>query len=291
MSGFSAGWLDLRESADTQARSATLVEVLDRRDAAPDSPLAVFDHGAGTGANLRYLAPKLGGVQHWMLVDHDAALLDAARVRLIEGGRGRGAAISSAHGETLFVAADFTCAIRTHKLDLARDLGSLVVPDNSLVTASALLDLVSAHWLEQLATMCRNSRARVLLALTYDGRMRLQPGGPDDAFATRCFNRHQLLDKGFGPALGPRAAETTADFLTARGYAVTSAASDWHLDMRDGHLQTQLLDGWLAAALEIAPEERPRLTRWHAAHRRRIDAGGTQLHVGHRDLAGRAPAA
>jgi hypothetical protein len=112
-----------------------------------------------------------------------------------------------------------------------------------------------------------------------------------DAFATRCFNRHQRLDKGFGPALGPRAAETTADFLTARGYAVTSAASDWHLDMRDGHLQTQLLDGWLAAALEIAPEERPRLTRWHAAHRRRIDAGGTQLHVGHRDLAGRAPAA
>jgi SAM-dependent methyltransferase len=288
VSGFSADWLDLRERADTQARSAALVEALPR-DRNSDSPLAVFDLGAGTGANLRYLAPKLGGLQHWLLVDDDDALLDVARVRLIEWGRSLDATVTSAHDETLLVARGFTCAIRTRKLDLAQDFVVLALPDECLVTASALIDLVSARWLEQLATACRTARASILLALTYDGRMMLEPGDPDDDFAVRCFNRHQLLDKGFGSALGPRGAEAAEELLAAQGFDVRSAASHWRLDSRHRRLQAQLLDGWLAAAIEIAPEERLRLTQWHAAHRRRIDVGETQFVVGHRDVLARVP--
>ena len=67
MSGFAAAWLRLREPADAAARDAELVAGF----AAP-SERFVIDLGAGAGANLRYAAPRLGGVQHWTLVDHDA---------------------------------------------------------------------------------------------------------------------------------------------------------------------------------------------------------------------------
>lgn len=35
----------------------------------------MLDLASGTGANLRFLAPLLGGEQHWRLVDHDPVLL------------------------------------------------------------------------------------------------------------------------------------------------------------------------------------------------------------------------
>src|SRR5512145_1693947 len=36
---------------------------------------SVVDLGAGTGANLRYLAPRLGSPQDWLAVDSDPVLL------------------------------------------------------------------------------------------------------------------------------------------------------------------------------------------------------------------------
>src|SRR5262245_8239521 len=66
MAGFSAAWLGLREPADRAARAAAVttfvVEALGRR-----SGLRVLDLGAGTGANLRYLAERLSGNQFWTL--------------------------------------------------------------------------------------------------------------------------------------------------------------------------------------------------------------------------------
>jgi hypothetical protein len=117
--------------------------------------------------------------------------------------------------------------------------------------------------------------------------MTLRPGSPDDELARGLFNRHQRGDKTFGPALGPDATGAALEIFAARGYALEQAPSDWRLDPRQQRLQAALIDGWLAAALEIAPAERARLTRWHTQHRERIDAGCSELVVGHRDFAGR----
>ncbi|MGD8498218.1 MAG: class I SAM-dependent methyltransferase, partial [Chromatiales bacterium] len=59
MSGFSPDWLALREPLDARARSAALVDRL--RAQAPRGPRRILDLGSGTGSNLRYLAPRLGG--------------------------------------------------------------------------------------------------------------------------------------------------------------------------------------------------------------------------------------
>src|SRR5947207_1786351 len=83
MSSFSSDWLALREPADHKARSARLASTI--ADVLPSVyDLAVLDLGAGTGSNFRYLSRRLERHrrQHWLLVDHDAALLARAEQEL-----------------------------------------------------------------------------------------------------------------------------------------------------------------------------------------------------------------
>ena len=78
---FDARWLSLRAAADTRAREptlATLVPRLVRHLAAAGADrhgLEIIDLGAGTGANQRWLSPRLPFRQGWLLVDPDDSLL------------------------------------------------------------------------------------------------------------------------------------------------------------------------------------------------------------------------
>ena len=276
MSGFSADWLALREPADARARDACsgLLDALPRC-AAPATaaahagtvdaaaPLQVLDLGAGTGANFRYLQPRLRGAPHWTLADHDRALLDVAVAR-----------------------AATTARLATTVVDLAAALESLAFPAGGLVTASALLDLVSGPWLARLADRCRAARAQVLFALTYDGRCTCRPTEPDDVKIIALVNRHQRTDKGFGPALGPAAAHAAAAQFALRGYRVRRARSDWRIDASEPALQAALLGGWAQAARAIEPAAGAQVDDWLERRRRHLANGRSQLTVGHEDLAG-----
>ena len=91
-------------------------------------------------------------------------------------------------------------------LDLTRDLEAALEGPVDLVTASALLDLVSETWLERLAVETAARSIPLYAALSYDGRIELTPPDPLDAAIVAAVNAHQRTDKGFGPALGPAAA-------------------------------------------------------------------------------------
>jgi hypothetical protein len=286
VSGFSAEWLELREPFDAAARAASLVADLKRHVATGnrDAPLHVVDLGAGAGSNLRYLAPLLGGVQRWRLVDHDSLLVDAALATTHAWAAARGADVLRSGSRLRIRAAEFACEVTCERVEL-EDL-AIDLPAGGLVTAAALLDLVSHDWLEALARRCRAARAAVLLALTYDGRTTAKPGEPEDPVVLAMFNRHQLFDKGFGPALGMRAPGAAEAAFEAHGYELRVATSDWVIEPTDRALQLALLDGWLGAALEIAPESRLALTSWHQRRRAHVLAGRSELRVGHVDLAG-----
>jgi hypothetical protein len=287
VSGFSAEWLALREPFDAAARAAPLVASLRAHVArgTNDAPLPIVDLGAGAGSNLRFLAPLLGGVQRWRLVDHDASLLDAALVRTEEWAARRGDEARSTATALEIRSATFVCTVSSQRADLAA-LDAVELPVAGLVTAAALLDLVSRDWLETLARRCRAARAAVALALTYDGRTTATPAEPEDAAVLAMFNRHQLFDKGFGPALGLRAAAAAEAAFEAHGYELRVATSDWVIGAGEHALQLALLDGWLSAALEIAPESRLALTSWHARRRAHVLAGRSSFRVGHVDLVG-----
>lgn len=294
MGEFSAHWLTQREPADRKARSVALIAPLVERLGAARGdhvhPLRVLDLGTGTGANVRYVAPHLPGSQHWRLVDRDADLLRQLPKYVAAWALDRGAIVSG--GSTSFVARGPTlhCAFETRAADLARLADDAtfgpVFRGCSLVTASALLDLVSERWLELLVSRCSAGGAAVLFALTYDGRMACRPEDPDDEWIRGLLNRHQQTAKGFGRALGPDAAAVAIRLFGEAGYDVAAAPSDWVLGAVDTGLQRPLLEGWAGAAAEIVPGETPRVNEWLTRRLVHLDAGRSELVVGHQDFAG-----
>jgi hypothetical protein len=270
MSGFSLEWLALREPADSAARSAALVTQLSGGlGRAQDGTLEVVDLGAGSGANLRFAAPLLGGRQRCRLVDDDAELLGAAPRERVSG-------VSP-------------CAVETQRADLA-NLAALRWPPGALVTASALLDLVSAEWLAALAARCREALSPVLFALTYDGRIELSPAEPEDAEVLALVNAHQRGDKGFGPALGPAAAEAAPRAFAAAGFRCATTRSDWVLAPDAAAVQTAVIDGLRQAAGETAPARAAAFAAWQARRLEHVARGHSTIVVGHVDFAAWLPA-
>jgi hypothetical protein len=281
---FSADWLALREPFDTAARAAPLVAALRTHLTAGTvaAPLEVVDLGAGAGSNLRFLAPRLGGVQNWLLVDHDAALLAAAQSTLRAWAQAQDAVASTATEPLTIAARGFSCSVACEERDLANTWPAL--PPGALVTGAALLDLVSASWLDELIGACKDARAVVHFALTYDGRTTCVPIDAQDAEALELFNRHQLGGKSFGPALGPDAAREAAARFTTAGYTVEALQSDWRIGPEHRAMQDALLEGWLGAAVEMAPARRDALAAWHRRRRVHVAGGRSTLVVGHVDF-------
>ncbi len=99
-------------------------------------------------------------------------------------------------------------------------------------------------------------------------------------------NQHQRTDKGFGPAVGPDAADVAARCFADLGYRVQRAPSDWLLTPASGALQRQLIDGWAQAAAEMAPQQIRAIDAWRERRLAHVAAGWSAITVGHEDVAG-----
>lgn len=284
MSGFAADWLALREPFDAAARSRALIAEL-RTHLPRGERLEILDLGAGAGSNLRYLAPLIGGAQRWRLADHDPRLLETAIATTHAWADERGSTVKRVGSALAIRGGDLECEVACEFADLA-DLADVDMPADGLVTAAALLDLVSQSWLDELARRCRAARTAVCFVLSYDGRTTTDPTEAEDSEVLELFNRHQLGDKGFGPALGPRAATAAEAAFRAQGYEVRVASSDWLVGSDEPALQLALLEGWVGAARAIAPERDSALATWHERRCAHVAAGHSTLRVGHVDLVG-----
>ena len=261
MSGFSADWLALREPYDARARNRDVLDSVATAAAAGDA-VAVVDLACGTGSTLRAVAPRLPPRQDWRLVDNDLSLLArAAAGKAIPG-----------------------IAVTRIPVDLARDLEAALDGPVNLVTASALLDLVSAEWLDRLVIEVAARPLPFYAALNYDGRVSFDPADPLDAAVIAAVNLHQQTDKGFGPALGPGAAEAAIARFQAADYAVVHGRSDWHLSPRDHGIQRDMLAGWAGAAREIGAVSLPDAAAWLTRRRDLLAAGRSTIKVGHVDI-------
>jgi SAM-dependent methyltransferase len=276
---FDADWLALREPFDAAAREASsrlLARLKSMRPA--QGPWRVMDLGCGTGANWRWLAPRLGGEQQWLALDHDAALLRAWP--LPAGAEGR------PDGPLRWRGTHFDATLLRREAELARELHALPWASAQLVTASALLDLAGADWLNGLVDRAIEARATLFFALNVNGVHTWAPFDGDDARVDGLFAAHQGRDKGLGPALGARAVPWLAQALRARGYRVALARSDWRVrrGAAVGHhaMKTALLEGFARAAIEQAPKSAPLIGAWRARRLRSIEASA--LRVGHLDL-------
>ena len=261
MSGFSAEWLALREPYDLRARNPAVLEAV-ASSLKSRSSVRVVDLAAGAGSTLRALRPHLPARQHWKLIDNDRDLLT------------RATATPPAEG----------AAVTAVPLDLNLDLDAALDGPVDLVTTSALLDLVSATWLDRLAVEITARSIPFYAALSYDGRIGFSPPDPLDAEITAAVNAHQRTDKGFGPALGPAAAAFAIARFEALGYSVVHGASDWVMGPDDRDMQTEILNGWAAAARDLGAPSLPDATGWLARRLAAIAEGRSSLQVGHVDF-------
>jgi hypothetical protein len=243
-------WLLLREPADAAARSAELVERLRRRLAKAD-PLLIHDLGGGSGAMGRWLAPRLPEQQHWVVHDRDAGLLELAVAT-------RPAAVT----------------VEARRSDITR-LTPHDLAGASLITASALLDLLTAEGLVRLLRVCTGRP--MLLTLTVVGRVILNPADPLDARIGAAFNAHQRR----GGLLGPDAVATAVKEL---GAEVLVRPSPWRLDAAHPDLTAEWFDGWVAAACEQEPALATEAGAYRDRRLAQAAAGELAVTVDHADL-------
>jgi hypothetical protein len=246
-------WLSLREPADAAARSVELADRL-ARHLATAGRLVIHDLGGGSGAMGRWLAPRLPAPQHWVVHDRDADLLKLA--------------VGDAPGDV---------SVEGRRSDVTR-LTRDELAGASLVTASALLDLLTADELARTLAACAG--CPMLLALTVAGRVTLTPEEPLDALMGAAFNAHQRR----GGLLGPDAVAAAVHELSGTGAEVALRPSPWRLDAADAALTAEWLGGWVAAACEQEPALAEDADAYRERRLAQAAAGELRVIVDHADM-------
>jgi hypothetical protein len=266
--GVTPQWLALREPADASARARGLVRML-AADLAGQHPIVVHDLGSGSGSQGRWLAPLLPGPQHWVLHDRDGDLLRVAEDRP-PGRAADGAPVT----------------LETRRTDLT-ELTASHLAGASLVTASALLDMLTADEAEHLVGCCVAVGCPALITLSVIGRVVIDPVDPWDAVLGAAFDDHQRRTTGGRTLLGPDAAAHAVGCFHWLGAEVRTRPSRWRLGAGSEALTTEWLRGWVGAACEqrpeLAGEGRAYLERRGAA----LAAGRLHVTVHHLDLLAR----
>ena len=265
MSGFSPDWLQLREPADHAARAENVASIVTKHFAGK-SDIRVLDIGCGAGSNVRGSYQLLPAKQSWRMVDHDPLLLETARRDLI---RWADDVTEPAEDSNLLHLVKDQKSIEIELIvgDIAGGIQDVLPHHVDLVTAAALLDLCSQKWIEGfVATLAKHSLP-IFTTLIYDGRDRFEPHHVADFDMLEAFHRDMTRDKGFGPALGTKAADSLAKSLQKSGYRVLLGDSPWELDVSDtlaialaqgfaeavsttGTIEADIVDQWLDFRLE-----------------------------------------
>jgi trans-aconitate methyltransferase len=261
----SAGWLALREPADAAARATDLVDQI-RQRLQPSGRHVIHDLGCGTGAMGRWLAPLLPGTQHWVVHDRDADLL-----KLAAADRPRAAADGTA------------VTVEPRHADITR-LQPSDIGDASLITASALLDLLTARELTALVALCAGLRCPALLTVSVVGRVELSPPDPLDHRVAAAFDAHQRRTTERGRLLGPDAAATAVEEFGRMGAEVLIRPSPWLLGPALADLTGEWLRGWVGAACEQQRDLAAEAERYECRRLTQAAAGELEVTVEHADL-------
>ena len=265
MSGFSIEWLNLREASDHKARDRHLLKTAANwLNDLKSKDKVIVDLGSGTGSTIRglqrytTLAPSI----QWRLVDNDPELLAEAVHR---------------HSEEYSIESFLVDLSATQKLPLE---------SVSLITASALLDLVSSNFIRDLCQLIREKNEHQPVgfysALNYDGCIKWTPFHPLDAAILMNFNTDQRRDKGFGPALGPDATDFLKTQFHSSKFQCLSAKSPWLLGSADYLLTESLINGISGVAIQTDGLTNSDIQDWKTFRIENVRTGFCYL--GHTDI-------
>lgn len=256
-------WLSLRREADHRAReqAALWVDHLSawlRQSLQDGEHAVVIDLGAGTGSNQAYLAPRLDVPQRWVLLDHDPGVLQSLAVPRTPD----------------VVSTEQIVGPVTRVPELIRTARP------TLVTCSALLDVLTRQEAEAIAEAIAGGGAAALLSLSVTGAVALSPQDPDDDAIATAFDAHQRRDG----LLGPDGGAVMASLLRSHGAAVQIVQTDWVLDHGHHDLLSRYLTERAEAAVKHEPALSDRAEAWLDRRRRQLRSGSLTVRVAHEDV-------
>jgi hypothetical protein len=261
----SPAWLALREAADAAARAPELAMAV-RRRLARGRRAVIHDLGTGTGAMGRWLASRLPGPQHWVMYDRDADLLERAAAGMVD---------TAADGAPV--------TVETRQRDITR-LTADDLDGASLITASALLDMLSGDELDSVVAACADAGCPTLLTISVTGRVEFTSPDPLDEEIAEAFNAHQRRTLDGRRLLGPDAVDAAVKAFDRRGISVLIRSSPWRLGPDQAALTAEWFRQWLAAAIEQRPKLAGKAAGYAACRLADAAAGRLGVVVDHSDL-------
>jgi hypothetical protein len=218
--------------------------------------LKIIDLGAGTGANQRWLAPRLPFPQRWIHLDHDPIISRSLPLP------------------------DDTMIIDAGVETLGRLLASGST-DQPLVTCSALLDVLTMNQLDAVCRAVIDNQVPALFSLTVTGTLSLTPADQHDQLLQDAFNDHQRR----AGRPGPHAATLAVNALCACGFRVRTQETSWQLNASsDSAFVDQLLQERLEAAVAHDPALAAIAAGWFELRRSQLALGILRIEVGHLDI-------
>jgi hypothetical protein len=215
---------------------------------------------------MRWLAPLLPGPQTWVLHDWNANLtrraLDGARPRDRDG---------------------TPVEIGTRVGELEK-LGAGDLQGASLVTASALLDVLTASEAHAIVEACVEVAAPALLSLSVTGEVELRPWDARDKLIEAAFNAHQRREVHDRRLLGRYGAPIVRGLFELAGWRVRTARTTWRMSDTEPRLLEEWFAGWIDAAEEQSPSLRQDAAGYRELRLSQSDRGELSAVVYHLDL-------
>jgi hypothetical protein len=220
--------------------------------------MVIHDLGCGTGSMVRWLAPRLPGPQRWVGHDRDADLLEVA----------------AAHAPVSF---------EPRRSDITR-LAPGDLDGATVITASALLDMLTEDELARVLAACVAAGCASLLTLSVVGRVELVPADPLDRRVAAAFDAHQRRVTERGRLLGPDAVAAATKELGRLGAQVLVRPSPWRLGASEADLAAAWFTGWVGAACEQEAELTAATEDYARRRLAQAAAGRLGVVVDHADL-------
>jgi len=173
--------------------------------------------------------------------------------------------------------------LETRRRDITR-MELVELAGAALITASALLDMMTAEELERLVVTSAGADCPVLITLTVTGRVEITPAEPFDQSVTDAFNAHQRRTTSAGRLLGPDAVGAAVDGFTQLGLEVLVRPSPWRLGAGQAALAAAWFTGWLARACEQRPDLRAHARSYATRRLAEASAGDLSVTVHHQDV-------
>jgi SAM-dependent methyltransferase len=280
---FSVKWLNTRYPFDVAARNSE-VEKAALMALPPDRDLRLLDLGAGTGNSCRYFIPKLPQNQEWLLVELNPDLIEAAKQQLVEFAKAEGyKRLPSDDG--LKFKGKKTIHIRFLQHSFLHLNDVLDLSGFDLVTAGAVIDLLSTDMLEQLVQQFIGHVAPFLATINFVGLLFDQATDRDRQYAA-LYMQHMQRERPFGRALGAHCIPFLESWLLIRDIPFLSGASDWMIRPEDTAMHAFQLDFMEEAITEMlaCPEAGEKLQEWLAQKRAASKAGQLSFRVQHFDI-------